>query len=205
MPEANLFGEPMESVPCAKLGRVAKVMAPKLIRAQRHQVMLLPTNLEDLLPEDHIARGMWTLVGKLDLSRFLAAIETRENEAGRPAIDPRILVTLWLYATSEGVGSDRRKECVRLHSPNGVEERRSSSPPTWRTTRHRCMEVANGDRESQGDLQGTGGNGRVHQRGSQMLKWPGSIPRPDASESHLRRLLGGDRLQHPETDRPGVT
>lgn len=112
MREASLFGEPMERVPCAKSGRVAKVLAPKLIRAQRNQVMLLPTNLEDLLPEDHIARGMWTLVGKLDLSRFLAAIETRENEAGRPAIDPRILVTLWLYATSEGVGSAR--ELARL-------------------------------------------------------------------------------------------
>ena len=112
MPEANLFGDPTETEPCAKSGRVAKVIAPKLIRAQRHQVMLLPTNLENLLPEDHIARGMWTLVGKLDLSRFLAAIETRENEAGRPAIDPRILVTLWLYATSEGVGSAR--ELARL-------------------------------------------------------------------------------------------
>ncbi len=44
MPETNLFGEPMERVPCAKSSRVAEVMAPKLIRAQRHQVMLLPTN-----------------------------------------------------------------------------------------------------------------------------------------------------------------
>jgi hypothetical protein len=34
MPEADLFGEPMESLPCAKSGRVAMVMAPKLIRAQ---------------------------------------------------------------------------------------------------------------------------------------------------------------------------
>ena len=112
MPDANLFGEPVTRSEAGKRHRAAGLAAPKLLRAQRQQVMLLPTNLESLLPEDHIARDMWSLVGELDLSGFLAAIETRENEAGRPAIDPRILVTLWLYATSEGVGSAR--ELARL-------------------------------------------------------------------------------------------
>ena len=48
----------------------------------------------------------------VDLTRFLAVIESREDKARRPVIDPRILVTLWLYATSEGVASAR--ELARL-------------------------------------------------------------------------------------------
>jgi transposase len=35
------------------------------------------------------------------------AIDAVEGEAGRPAIDPRLLLTVWLYATLEGVGSAR--------------------------------------------------------------------------------------------------
>jgi hypothetical protein len=43
----------------------------------------------------------------MDLSAFHAEIEAVEAGPGRPAIDPRILLVLWLYATSEGVGSAR--------------------------------------------------------------------------------------------------
>lgn len=114
MSESNLFGEAINQDE-AKKQRVpaTKTASPaKLLRARRNQVLLTPTDLESLLPEDHVARGMWELVGKLDLTRFLAAIDSREDEAGRPAIDPRILVTLWLYATSEGVASAR--ELARL-------------------------------------------------------------------------------------------
>lgn len=114
MSETNLFGEAIaQDESKSKTIRPAKPGGPaKLLRAQRNQVLLTPTDLEALLPEDHVARGMWELVGKLDLARFLAAIDSREDEAGRPAIDPRILVTLWLYATSEGVASAR--ELARL-------------------------------------------------------------------------------------------
>ena len=43
----------------------------------------------------------------LDLSAFTATIRAREGREGRPAIDPKILVALWLYATIDGVGSAR--------------------------------------------------------------------------------------------------
>lgn len=114
MNDRNLFGEVVQPEEAAKRMVPAKkpVGPAKLLRAERNQVLLTPTDLEGLLPADHVARGMWELVGKLDLARFLAAIDSREAEAGRPAIDPRILVTLWLYATSEGVGSAR--ELARL-------------------------------------------------------------------------------------------
>jgi transposase len=41
------------------------------------------------------------------LAAFYATIRAREGRAGRPAIDPKILVALWLYATMDGVGSAR--------------------------------------------------------------------------------------------------
>lgn len=43
----------------------------------------------------------------MDMSRFYGKIKSVEGERGRPAIDPRLLVGVWLFATLEGVGSAR--------------------------------------------------------------------------------------------------
>ncbi len=83
---------------------------PRLLYAERRQIRLLPMDLESRLAADHPARSIWTLVEKLDLSAFENSIKSRGEGAGRPAIDPRILVTLWVFATSEGVGSARELE-----------------------------------------------------------------------------------------------
>lgn len=85
---------------------------PRILEANRTQVLLRPTDLESLLPADHAARALWTCAERLDLTAFYAPIAAVEGAAGRPAIDPKILLTLWLYATSEGVGSAR--ELARL-------------------------------------------------------------------------------------------
>jgi transposase len=79
----------------------------RLETANRTQVELTPTDLEALLPPGHAARLVWRFVEGLDLSAFTARIRSREGRAGRPAIDPKILVALWLYATIDGVGSAR--------------------------------------------------------------------------------------------------
>lgn len=84
----------------------------RLERACREQIELLPMNLDDLVAADHPARAIWELVGRLDLSKFVEQCRSRGGNAGRPALDPRILVTLWLFATSQGVGSAR--ELARL-------------------------------------------------------------------------------------------
>jgi transposase len=84
--------------------------AVRVQRAERNQVELRPSCLEDLLPEDHRARLLWSAVSRLDLSAFYGEVGSREGSAGRPAIDPKILIVLWLYATSEGVGSARELE-----------------------------------------------------------------------------------------------
>lgn len=79
----------------------------RLATANRTQVELTPTDLEALLPVGHAARLVWRFVEGLDLSAFYAPIRSRTGRAGRPAIDPQILVALWLYATIDGVGSAR--------------------------------------------------------------------------------------------------
>jgi transposase len=71
--------------------------------------------LEDLLDTDHQARVVWDFVAGLDLSPLYARIRAVEGGPGRPAIDPRILTALWLYATLEGVGSARALDWLCAH------------------------------------------------------------------------------------------
>src|SRR4030042_4953711 len=85
---------------------------PRLETANRQQVAMRYAALDDLLPEDHRARMVWAMVESYDLSQFYARIEAIEGQAGRPAIDPRLLMAVWLYATLEGVVSAR--ELARL-------------------------------------------------------------------------------------------
>jgi transposase len=80
---------------------------PRYETANRAQVELQPCDLEALLPPGHAARLVWRFVEGLDLTGLYGAIKAREGRAGRPAIDPKILVALWLYATIDGVGSAR--------------------------------------------------------------------------------------------------
>lgn len=109
MSEHDLFGEsPFPSQPSSK-SREGRV---RVQRAERRQVEFRASCLDDALPEEHRARVLWDAVAELDLSLFYEAVAAREGSAGRPAIDPQILVSLWLYATSEGVGSAR--ELARL-------------------------------------------------------------------------------------------
>lgn len=80
----------------------------RVLRANRAQLQLRPFDLDSTLPQDHRARLIWRFAELLDLSRFYAKIEACGSQPGRPATDPLILFVLWLFATSEGVGSARR-------------------------------------------------------------------------------------------------
>lgn len=79
---------------------------PRLRCADR-QTLLPAMPLEDLLAPEHLARTVWEFVQGLDLTPLLESIRSVEGRPGRPAIDPQILVALWLYATIEGIGSAR--------------------------------------------------------------------------------------------------
>ncbi len=82
----------------------------RIIEADRSQPSWDVIDLEAWLPADHLARTVWAFTGTLDLSPLYAAIKSVEGEAGRPAIDPRVLLALWLYATARGIGSARELE-----------------------------------------------------------------------------------------------
>ena len=86
---------------------VAPEGAPRLLTAERRQLFLQPMDLESLLPPDHRARVIWEFTEGLDLALLLAGVKAVEGHAGHPAIDPCILLSLWLYALTEGVGSAR--------------------------------------------------------------------------------------------------
>lgn len=73
----------------------------------RNQIELRASDLESLLAEDHRARLVWGYVERQELGRPNEAIKARGSNAGRAAIDPRILLALWLHAMVEGVGSGR--------------------------------------------------------------------------------------------------
>jgi transposase len=81
---------------------------PRLRTANRQQIVFRTAALDDLIPPDHPARIVWEFVEGLDLSPLYDAIKSVAGTAGRPAIDPKILMALWTYATIDGVGSARQ-------------------------------------------------------------------------------------------------
>ncbi|MBP6776602.1 MAG: IS1182 family transposase [Piscinibacter sp.] len=74
---------------------------------QRNQIELRAVDLEALLAPDHAARTVWAFVQSMDLAPLYARIKSVAGRGGAPAIDPAILVALWLWATIDGVGSAR--------------------------------------------------------------------------------------------------
>lgn len=63
--------------------------------------------LDDLLGLEHPARQVWDYVEELDLGALYKEVQTTVRSSGRPAIDPALLLALWLYGTVDGVGSAR--------------------------------------------------------------------------------------------------
>lgn len=106
------MSETLFPIPAAsgKIERSPVPGRPRLVLPNRGQVELRPVDLESLLALDHPARAVWEFVESLDLSPLYAKVQAVEGVAGRPAIDPRIYMALWLYATIEGVGSARALE-----------------------------------------------------------------------------------------------
>jgi transposase len=80
---------------------------PRLKRPERDQIEFRACCWNDLLPDDHQARIVWSWVEQLDLSSLHQRIKAVERRPGNTPIDPRILFALWLYATLRGVGSAR--------------------------------------------------------------------------------------------------
>jgi len=80
-------------------------------------MVLRTVDVELLVGEDHSARSIWELVGRLDLSLYYATIAAVEGRAGREHTDPQLLISLWLYAYSRGISSAREIARQCEHEP----------------------------------------------------------------------------------------
>jgi transposase len=78
---------------------------PRLASIDRSQLILRTVDVEKLIDEDHSARSIWELVGRMDLSLYHAEIAAVEGCAGRNHTSPRLLISLWLYAYGRGISS----------------------------------------------------------------------------------------------------
>ncbi len=85
-----------------------KESQPRIKKVNRKQLHMRVVDVEDLVAEDHPVRAIWELVGRLDLGRYYQDVQALEGYAGRPAMDPKVLLCVWVYAYSTGVGSARQ-------------------------------------------------------------------------------------------------
>jgi transposase len=83
-------------------------MAYNFLRGDPNQPFLLPPDLRDWLPNDHLAWFVLDVVDQLDLDLFLRAY--RADGHGHPAYDPKLLLGVLLYAYAIGVRSSRQIE-----------------------------------------------------------------------------------------------
>jgi len=103
MTSACLF----ENLPATEAVEAKTAGAVRLREPRRDQIELRPLDLDALLGPDHPARVIWDYVQTLDLRELEETIKAREHTPGQAPVSPRLLVALWLFATSQGVGSAR--------------------------------------------------------------------------------------------------
>src|SRR5947207_12658305 len=86
-------------------------MAQNFIACDRGQAMLLPPDLMDWVPDDHVVWSILGAVEEMDLGAFYGVY--RENGQGRVAYEPSMMVALLLYAYARGNRSSRgiEREC----------------------------------------------------------------------------------------------
>ena len=101
----ELFGElPEQAKPQAD---AASGGAPRMREPVRDQIELRAVDLDSLIGQDDPARVVWAYVEPLDLSELEDRIKAREHTPGHPPASPRLMLALWLFAASQGVGSAR--------------------------------------------------------------------------------------------------
>jgi transposase len=83
-------------------------MAYNFLRSDPDQPFLLPPDLRDWLPADHLAWFVSDVVNQVDLQPFLRSY--RVDGHGHPAYDPKTLLGVLLYAYAIGVRSSRQIE-----------------------------------------------------------------------------------------------
>ena len=88
----------------------ARFGKPRYEVIDREQLCWRRVDVERLIGTEHPARAVWEFIGQLDLSAYQEEVRAVEGKAGRPGWEPRLLISLWVYGYSKGVGSARAIE-----------------------------------------------------------------------------------------------
>src|SRR4029079_14199226 len=79
----------------------------KIYEARRNMTSLEVVDWFGLIDADHLARRIIHVLDQLDLSELYGKIVSKNTHQGRPAIDPKIILAIWLYAYTQGISSSR--------------------------------------------------------------------------------------------------
>lgn len=109
--EVGLKGTGVSAPPCRQPQK------PRLKPVDRTQLLLRTVDVDELVGPDHSVRAIWALVEQLDLRGFYEAIQAVEGKPGRSALDPQLLISMWVYAYSQGVSSAREVSRLCEYDP----------------------------------------------------------------------------------------
>lgn len=79
-------------------------MQSKFKSIQNDQLFLLPPNIDDFIPEGHLARVISEIVDTFDTRK----IEEQYSYRGQKSYHPKILIKLWVYGYATGTLSGRK-------------------------------------------------------------------------------------------------
>src|SRR5215212_2710429 len=83
-------------------------MGQRFVACDREQSFLIPPDVREWLPGDHLAWFVIDAVGEMELEAFYAVY--RRDGRSRPAYEPAMMVALLLYAYARGTRSSRAIE-----------------------------------------------------------------------------------------------
>lgn len=89
---------------------IVRARGVRTTEPERRQVEMRFAAPDDVIALDHPARVLSRVIETLDLSAFTERSKAVEGSAGRPVKSRAMLLTLWTYAVSRGVGSAREIE-----------------------------------------------------------------------------------------------
>src|SRR5258708_15436612 len=103
-------------------------MQSKFKSIQNDQLFLLPPNIEEFIPEGHLARVISEIVDTFDTRK----IEERYSYQGQKSYHPKILIKLWVYGYATGTLSGR-KIAMRCETDTAYMYLSSMYRPDFRT------------------------------------------------------------------------
>lgn len=104
----------------------------RLKEPNRAQMVVDAIDLERLIPLDHLARAIWSLVEQLGTDGFLKENKSVEGQPGRPRTSPKMLLAMWVYGYSQGIGEARALGEEMQYEP-GLRWLAGNDLVSWRT------------------------------------------------------------------------